>query len=386
MLPPIVADYLLECWSVLREAAPFVLFGFLFAGLLKALLPDTWMSRHLGGRGPLSVFKAALLGVPLPLCSCGVVPAALGLRRQGAGPGATTAFMISTPETGVDSLAVTWAMIDPLMTLLRPVAAFMTATAAGLAANLLPERLLRSPAYAPVATGCGCGGACASSSFAIAPTPAGSAHNHAHTQTPAARPGLGARLRSGLGEAFGEMLADVGGWLLLGILLAGAISLFLPPDFFASALGGEFTSMLAMLLVGIPMYVCASSSTPIAASLLLKGLSPGAALVFLLSGPATNATTITVMTRSFGPALTGVYVASIAVCSLFFGLLTNRLYAALGFDIHAVLGSVDEVLPAWVEAASALLLLALIARAIVVQRQASRRLAALRVAAKHLPA
>lgn len=351
----IVYGYVLECWRVLREAAPFVLFGFLVAGLLKAFLPETLMPRHLGGRGPLSVLKAALIGVPLPLCSCGVVPAALGLRRQGAGPGATTAFMISTPETGVDSLAVTWAMIDPLMTVLRPASAFITATAAGLAANLLPERFLRASTPTPAAHGCGCGGACASSAAVSAGMKK--------------RPGLVARLRGGLGEAFGEMLADVGGWLLAGILIAGAISRFLPEDFLVNGLGGEFSSMLAMLLVGVPMYVCASSSTPIAASLLLKGLSPGAALVFLLSGPATNATTITVMARSFGPALTAVYVASIAVCSLVFGLLANRLYAALGFDIHAVLGTVDEILPAWFEVGCALLLLALILRAALAQRK-----------------
>lgn len=352
----IVVAYALECWDVLREAAPFVLFGFFVAGLLKALLPETWLSRHLGGRGPLSVLKAALLGVPLPLCSCGVIPAAIALRRQGAGPGATTAFMISTPETGVDSLAVTWAMIDPLMTVLRPVSAFLTATAAGLAANTLPERMLRAGVPAPAAQGCRCGGGCAASAG-----PAGAPAAH--------RSPLGVRLRSGLGEAFGEMLADVGGWLLLGILIAGAISVYLPEDFLIHGLGGEFSSMLAMLLVGIPMYVCASSSTPIAAALLLKGLSPGAALVFLLSGPATNATTITVMARSFGPALTCVYVASIAACSLAFGLLANRLYAALGFDIHAVLGAVDALLPAWFEAGSALLLLALILRAVLEQRR-----------------
>lgn len=351
MISEIATKYVHECWAVLREAAPFMLFGFFMAGLLKALLPDTWMTRHLGGRGPLSVLKAALIGVPLPLCSCGVLPAALGLRRQGAGAGATTAFMISTPETGVDSLAVTYAMIDPLMTALRPIAAFLTATVAGLAANLLPERhfLAVQPAAAS-ASGCGCGGACGMAA------------------SPAVGSGLWQRLHSGLGEAFGEMLADVGGWLLAGILVAGAISLFLPPDLFAGALHGEFVSMLAMLLVGIPMYVCASSSTPIAASLLLKGLSPGAALVFLLTGPATNATTLTVMARTFGSAYTGVYLGSIALCSLAFGFAANRIYAALGFDIHAVLGQVGDVLPAWLEVGSAVLLLALILRALVSHR------------------
>lgn len=339
----LATQYLLECWSVLREAAPFLLFGFLIAGLLKAFVPDASMSRHLGGRGLGSVLKAAAIGVPLPLCSCGVLPAAMGMRRQGAGPGATAAFMVATPESGVDSIAVTYAMIDPVMTVLRPLSAFVTAITAGLAANLLPERLLPGPVAQPPAAGCGCGGGgCCD---AGAPASAG----------------LLAKLRLGLNHAFGEMLSDVGVWLIVGILAAGAISLFLPPDFFLTYLGGEFTSMLAMMLVGVPMYVCASSSTPIAASLLLKGLSPGAALVFLLTGPATNATTIMAMGRAFGGALTVVYVGAIVTCSLALGLLTNRLYALLGLDVHAVVGHVGEALPGWLETGSAALLLALLA-------------------------
>lgn len=353
-------EYLTECWMVLREAAPFMLFGFFVAGMLKGMLPETWLKRHLGGRGPLSVFKAALIGVPLPLCSCGVLPAAMGLRRQGAGTGATAAFMISTPETGVDSLAVTYAMIDPLMTALRPLAAFFTAAVAGLAANLLPERLYPAIASTPMAgAGCGCGGGCeASLPSSLAADGCGSTQRQSFAR----------RVRFGLEDAFGEMLADVGGWLLIGILLAGGISLFLPPDIFLGVLGGEFVSMLAMMLVGIPMYVCASSSTPIAASLLLKGLSPGAALVFLLTGPATNATTLTVMVRTFGAAFTGVYLGAIISCSLAFGYLANRIYTALGFNIHAVLGVVTEALPLWLGTGCAVLLLGLILRALVLNR------------------
>jgi uncharacterized membrane protein YraQ (UPF0718 family) len=345
-----IYHFLTESWHVFRQAAPFLLFGFLVAGLLKALVPLEFLVRHFGGRGFYSVLKGALLGAPLPLCSCGVLPAAMGLRRQGAGAGATTAFMIATPETGVDSLAVTYALIDPVMTVLRPVAAISTALVAGVAANLLPERFI--PALkaeaADCLTGC-CSGSCA-------------------TPPPAIAPGLSERLRDGMGHAFGEMLADVGLWLVIGVLAAGAISAFVPPSFFLDTLGGEFTSMLAMMIVGVPMYVCASSSTPIAASLLMKGLSPGAALVFLLTGPATNATTITVMARTFGLALTSVYVTSIVACSLAFGLIANRIYAALGFDIHAMLGEVAETMPAWLEIASAALLVVLILRALLCAR------------------
>lgn len=349
-----MTSFLLESWNVLCEAAPFMLFGFLVAGMLKAFVPDSLLTRHLGGKSFGSVFKAALIGVPLPLCSCGVLPAAMGMRKQGAGAGATTAFMISTPESGVDSIAVTYAMIDPIMTVLRPVSALLTGIVAGVAANLLPDRLvpaMRSGVSMPA--GCGCGGKCSSTPSA------------ALAQPLAAKPGFAHSVRIGLDHAFGEMLADVGKWLIVGILVAGAISAFVPQEFFLDYLGNEFVSMLAMMLVGVPMYVCASSSTPIAASLLLKGLSPGAALVFLLTGPATNATTITAMAKTFGVALTGVYVGAIVACSLVFGLLANRLYEALGFNIHAVLGTVNETLPTWFGFVSAVLLLLLLARAML---------------------
>lgn len=359
---------LLESWNVLCEAAPFMLFGFLVAGMLKAFVPDSLLTRHLGGKSFGSVFKAALIGVPLPLCSCGVLPAAMGLRKQGAGAGATTAFMISTPESGVDSIAVTYAMIDPIMTVLRPVAALLTGIVAGVAANLLPERLIPAMrAETQVPAGCGCGGQC-STTHAAGTHAAGthSADMHATVAHSAvSKPSFSRRVHIGLDHAFGEILADVGKWLIVGILVAGAISSFMPQEFFLNYLGNEFVSMLAMMLVGVPMYVCASSSTPIAASLLLKGLSPGAALVFLLTGPATNATTITAMAKTFGMALTGVYVGAIVVCSLVFGLLANRLYEALGFNIHAVLGTVNEALPAWFGFTSAVLLLLLLARAML---------------------
>ena len=335
-------------WQVFREIAPFMLLGFFVAGLLRALAPVGLLARHFGGRGLVSVLKGALLGAPLPLCSCAVLPAAMGLRRQGAGVGATTAFLVATPETGVDALAVTYALIGPVMAVLRPISALLTATVAGLAANLLPERLI--PEMTPTMTEeTACTSGCCPG--------AGSAPDSAAS--------LAVRLRAGLGHAYGPMLADVGLWLVVGVLAAGAIAAFVPPAFFLDLPGGEFTSMLAMLLLGVPMYVCASSSTPIAASMLLKGLSPGAALVFLLAGPSTNATTLTVMGRTFGAAITGVYVTAIVGCSLVLGLITNRIYAALGFDIHAVLGQAAEGLPAWLELGSAAVLALLILRAVV---------------------
>lgn len=336
----LLVGILRECWTILLESAPFVLFGFFAAGVLKALLPGDLVSRHLGKNNAASVAKAALFGVPLPLCSCGVIPAAVELRKQGASKGSSAAFLVSVPETGVDSMAITWALLDPLMTVLRPVAAFFTAIVTGLLINRLPEEPLPKPA-AEVA----CADACCGT-----PAPAGR------------RPPLRQRLRDGLGYAFGDLLSDIGSWLMLGIVIAGVIAYAVPEDFFARTFANELTSLLVMLLVGIPLYICASASTPVAAALVLKGLSPGAALVFLLAGPATNAATITVVYRFWGRAATSIYLGSIAVCSLLLGWLTNRLYAAAGLNIldWVKLGEEHAAGP-W-EIGAAVLLLALLVR------------------------
>ena len=343
----ILIDYLLNTWLLLNEAAPWVLFGFLVAGCIKALVPDDFIARHLGRDGAGSVLKASAMGVPIPLCSCGVVPAATGLRRQGASKGATAAFMISTPETGADSIAVTWALLDPVMTVLRPLAAFITATVAGLAINALPKEAAppAAPAGLPMQdAGCGCGGSCGGGTERTG------------------KPTLSHRLREGLAFSFGEMLKDIGSWLLLGILLAGLISTFVPDDFFLHYLGGEWGSLVVMLVAGVPLYICATSSTPIAATMALKGLSPGAALVFLLAGPATNAATIAVASRILGKRATVVYVASIAVCALALGWLVNRIYFGLGLDVASWVHGSDAEGATWFTALCSILLLALVAR------------------------
>jgi hypothetical protein len=329
----------IECWKIFKEAAPYVLFGFFAAGLLKVLIPERVIVKHLGGNGFLSVFKASLFGVPLPLCSCGVIPVAVGLRKQGASKGATAAFLVSVPETGVDSVAITWALLDPLMTLIRPVSAFLTALATGSLINLLPEE---QPENAiEEIPGC---------------CPTNSVKNNSAThQKP-----LLQRLKDGVIYAFTNLLKDIGGWLLLGILIAGIISYFVPVDFVYRYLGGEYSSLFIMLIIGIPLYVCASASTPIAAALVLKGLSPGAALVFLLAGPATNAVTMTVVARHLGKTATIVYVASIAVCSLVSGWLVNRIYAWLSIDVLDWASHTEHGADSWLYFASAVVLIGLL--------------------------
>lgn len=303
----------LSCWDILLASAPWMLLGFAIAGLLKGFLPASLIADQLGKNRLASVIKASLFGVPLPLCSCGVIPAAISLRRQGANRGSAAAFMISVPETGVDSMAITWALLDPLMTLIRPLAAFVTATFAGWLINLAPEPPALPPRYNH-SEGCGCSSSC-------------TLEMHPRETS------FGDKLKTGLQFAFGELLEDIGKWMVVGIVLAGLFTALLPENFFDQHLGGEAGGLLIMLLAGIPLYICATASTPIAAALVLKGLSPGAALVFLLAGPATNLATITVIYREFGRLATGIYLASIASCSLLLGWLTNRWYRAHGLEI-----------------------------------------------------
>ncbi len=309
---------LLASWNVLLESAPFVLLGFFVAGILKAFLPDDFVARHLGGSSTASIFKAAAMGVPIPLCSCGVLPAAAGLKKQGAGKGAVTSFLISTPETGVDSIAVSYALLDPLMTIIRPVVAFFTAVAAGIAVAFT-EKLSVSGSPAELDSVMEHEDACSS----------GCCCSH-HEPEP---DGLGRKFMKGMRFAFGDLLKDIGGWLFFGILLSGVISVFLSPEIVSRYLSNEYLSMLLMLAISVPLYVCATASTPIAAALALKGISPGAALVFLLAGPATNAAAITVIAKLIGRRATVVYVAVIVVMSFLAGIGVNALYASLGISI-----------------------------------------------------
>ena len=339
---PIIFSIFSEAWQLLLDAAPYILFGILMGGLLKVFLSPSQVARHLGQGRFSSVFKAALFGVPLPLCSCGVLPAAAALKKQGANNGATAAFLISTPESGVDSIAVTYALLDPIMTVARPLAAFLTALAAGMTENLLrpPKPGLAMADFSCVVDGCCSGIDCP-------------------PETHAAHHSLGEKLLTGMRYAFGELWGDLAGWFFFGLLLAGGISALVPETLITGYLSGGLSSMLLMLAFGIPLYICATASTPIAAALILKGVSPGAALVFLLAGPATNMATLTVLANLLGKRTTLVYLTAIAVGALFFGLAVDGVYAGLGIQAKAVVGQAAEIIPYPVQLASTLLLLAL---------------------------
>lgn len=302
-----IVDIVVASWAVLTEMAPYLLLGFFFAGVLSVLISAEWVERHLGGRGIGQVFKASLFGVPLPLCSCGVLPVAAGLRRQGASRGATTAFLLSTPQTGVDSIAVTYALLGPFLAVVRPLAALVTGVLGGGLVHGFSERGASdtTPEATPApASACALEGCC--------------------DDEPSHRHGAMDALRYG----FVTLPRDIGKALLVGVALSGVITALIAPDTLSRVLGGGIVPLLAAMAIGIPLYVCATASTPIAASLIVAGLSPGAALVFLITGPATNTAAITTLWKVIGRRSTIIYLVTVAVAAL-----------ATGLAVDAVIGS-----------------------------------------------
>ncbi len=341
-----IYDVILASWDMLQQASIYILFGLLVGGMLKMFLSPAYVAAHLGTGRYSSVFKAALLGIPIPLCSCGVLPAAASLKKQGANNGATTAFLISTPESGVDSISLTWALLDPIMTVARPISAFISAFAAGCAENFFnpPDKTKQTtPDLSCPIDNCCDGIDCPPDE-----------HKHHHS--------LLEKLRIGTRYAATDLWADLAGWFFVGILLAGLISVLVPDAVIAKYLGGGIGSMLLMLAFGIPLYICATASTPIAAAFIMKGVSPGTALVFLLVGPATNVTSLSVLIGLLGKRATGLYLLSIAVISVICGLVVDAVYFSLGISAVAAVGQAAEVLPGWVMLSSTLLLLALSVR------------------------
>ena len=267
----------------------------------------------------------------------------MSLRKQGASNGATTAFLISTPESGVDSISITYALLDPVMTVARPLVAFVTAAVAGISENLFhrkKEDHRITPDLSCPVDGCCSGDDC---------DPEVHDRHHSFIE----------KIMAGISYAFGELWEDIAKWFLFGLLLAGLITVLIPDDIFSRYLGPGLPAMLLMLIVGIPLYICATASTPIAAALILKGVSPGAALVFLLAGPATNMASLTVLVGTLGKRATAIYLSSIAGCSVLFGYLVDQIYAYSNISAKAMVGQASEVIPLWAQWIGALLVLLL---------------------------
>jgi HflK protein len=356
-----VTDFLLratlEAWAILREASVFLLLGFVLAGVFAVLVPTALLKRFLGRGKIRSVLWASAVGTPLPLCSCGVVPTALGLSRQGATQGATVAFLITTPEVGVDSIALSYALMDPIMTVARPVSAFVTGMTAGIATNFLDAK--RPPADPPPSST-----AAIATEESTAQAPASDLHPPFESNGGPRFASRRAAVREVFAYGFRDLLDETAHWLVLGVVLATLVAVLLPASMIEWYLGGGFLTMLAMLLIGIPTYTCASASTPIAAALVLKGLSPGAALVFLLSGPATNIGTIVMLLKFLGPRVVTIYLLSIAGVALAAGYALDWIYVAWQINPVATFGKATGFVPEPVKVASAVVMLALLAQSL----------------------
>ena len=301
-----------EIFDLINNMAPYLLLGFFLAGVMHAFVPQTLYRRYLGGSSFRSVLNATLLGIPIPLCSCGVIPTALSLRKEGASRGATVSFLISTPQTGVDSIIATYSLMGLPFALLRPLVALITSLLGGCLVNQFDDK----EAVAELASDTSC----------VAPAQS-----------------LRQKIQSAFRYAFVEMMQDIGRWLLLGLVVAGLITVFVPDSFFAHFVDKPLFSMLLVLAFAIPMYLCATGSIPIAVALMLKGLSPGTALVLLMAGPAVNVASMWVISKVMGKKTLLLYLISIVGGAIGFGLGVDYLLPREWFatplthihDVHA---------------------------------------------------
>lgn len=294
---------------MLAEMAPYLLLGFLIAGMLYAFVPGSFYSNHLSRPGVGAVLKAALIGIPLPLCSCGVLPTAVSLRRNGASRGASTSFLIATPQTGIDSIAATYSLLGLALAVIRPVAALITALVGGILVNL-EDKVDTTSANVPVDT----------------------------IDAPVTE-GFGGKIRAALRYGFIDMIQNIGKWLILGLLVAAAITAFVPDGFFTFFADYPLLSMLAVVAVAVPMYVCSTGSIPIALSLMLKGLTPGAAFVLLMAGPAANFASIIIVGKSLGKKAAVIYLATIIIGAIVFGLCIDYLFPRDWFIVPQAVGA-----------------------------------------------
>ena len=312
-------EIFLSFWDYLTVTAPYLILGLGMAGLLHAFVNVEFIKRHLGGKGLAPILKASLFGIPLPLCSCSVIPAAVELRKSGASNGSTSSFLISTPESGVDSIAMTYAMMDFPMTVLRPLAALITSLSAGIFQNFFNFFEISKTSPAPQIC-----------------CPKMKARQEQQQLQNKDQRGVKEGLKKSLRYAFVDLSNDLAVWLSIGLILGGLLTFFVPQDFFEGMNGWQ--GRLIVLGVGVPVYICASASTPIAASLVLKGMSPGTALIFLLVGPATNISNITVLQNYIGKRGVLINILAIALVSLGLSYGVDFLYSHFTWPLDFQIG------------------------------------------------
>ncbi|RZQ52289.1 hypothetical protein C1E23_14695 [Pseudoalteromonas phenolica] len=406
-------------WSLFLVSAPWLMLGLLLAGLLNIFIPKNFLQKHLGKEGVWTTIKAALIGAPMPLCSCGVIPAAVGLRRAGGSKSATTAFLVSTPETGVDSVSVSYVLLGPFMAIIRPIAAVSSAIVAGLLVgkekssgtknldkeiqtaattgtsccaskqadieNNAEKQSVCSSKKAEIATDTKTSCCATSSDPALVnsseavleitanccdtdhptqPVNSESSCCDSKKEEQQAAPFF-TKIKQALHFSCNKLLSDTMGWLMIGLFFAALVQTYLPTSFL-SQWGDGILAMVVVILVSIPMYICATASTPIAAGLLMAGVSPGAVLVFMLAGPATNIATLGVVATELGKRAVSAYLTGVIGVAIIFGFLTDYLVEQYGFEVNPAHAMEHELMPQWLTMGLGIVLLLLMLRLVLI--------------------
>ncbi|MCI7763764.1 MAG: SO_0444 family Cu/Zn efflux transporter [Bacteroidales bacterium] len=370
-----------EILLLINEMSPYLLLGFLLAGLMHAFIPGRYYTRYLSKPTLGSVINAAIFGIPLPLCSCGVIPTAMSLRKEGASRGAVTSFLIATPQTGIDSIIATFSLMGVPFAVIRPIAALITAVLGGWMVNtfvsLRDRRAHREMAEGTIVKTeetetCTCHCHCHENK-AESCCPEGdsddhhhhhhhsgehhhhsshhrhSSHHHhsssasCHCHDRKIPNTIGGKIVEALRYAFLDMMSDIGKWLVIGLVVAGLITIYVPDEVFTIFKDNTMASMILVLIISIPMYLCATGSIPIAVVLMLKGLTPGAALVLLMAGPACNMASILVIRKGLGFRTLVIYILSIIIGAVFFGCLIDWLQYSGMIDFTSRVSQTMEI-------------------------------------------
>ena len=360
-----------EILLLINEMSPYLLLGFLLAGLMHAFIPGRYYTRYLSKPTLGSVINAAIFGIPLPLCSCGVIPTAMSLRKEGASRGAVTSFLIATPQTGIDSIIATFSLMGVPFAVIRPIAALITAVLGGWMVNtfvsLRDRRAHREMAEGTIVKTeetetCTCHCHCHENK-AESCCPEGDSddhhhhHHHSHHHSSHHHSSsaschchdrkipntIGGKIVEALRYAFLDMMSDIGKWLVIGLVVAGLITIYVPDEVFTIFKDNTMASMILVLIISIPMYLCATGSIPIAVVLMLKGLTPGAALVLLMAGPACNMASILVIRKGLGFRTLVIYILSIIIGAVFFGCLIDWLQYSGMIDFTSRVSQTMEI-------------------------------------------
>jgi len=314
--------FFIEFYNLFIDMAPYLLIGLIFVGILHVFIKEQFITKHIGKNNILSIVKASLLGVPLPLCSCGVLPMAIQLKKNGASNGAVISFLISTPQTGVDSIIATYGLLGLPFAIFRPFAALISGIIGGVLINIFVKEELNFGVNDKSTT-------CNSDTCHSHDNNENEIHLHSNKVS------VSNKIKNLFKYAFGEFLDDISVHFLIGLVVATFITIMIPNDFFEKlGLNSGLISMIIMIVIGLPMYICSTSSIPIAIVLLIKGFSPGAAFVFLFVGPVTNAASIAMLSKTLGKKLTSLYLLVVALLAIAFGYLLDLIFNIMDLKVQ----------------------------------------------------